>query len=220
MLLTRRWVLTTVGLAAGFSGLAVLATIMTGQSLVLLEAVFALVPLGVAVVVIRRAPRPVIHEVMRLVRVGIVAGAFATVVYDVTRTALSYLDPSPYNPFEAVRRFGLDFVPADAPAWTILSVGLVIHLVNGSSFGVIYAVFAGRHARTLRAAVTSGIVWGLTLEFIQSILYPGWLQITTVLKEFLFISAFGHVFYGISLGLGVRRLLAPQSEEEGHDGWA
>jgi hypothetical protein len=220
MLLTRRWALTTAGLAAGFSGLAVLATIMTGQSLVILEALFAFVPLAVAVALIRRAPSPVIREVTLLVRVGIIAGAIATVTYDVTRTLLSYLDPSPYNPFEAVRRFGLDFLPADAPVWAIMAAGLLIHLLNGSSFGVIYAVFAGRYARTLRAAMVSGIVWGLTLEFIQSILYPGWLQITTVLKEFLFISAFGHVFYGMSLGLGVRRLLARQPEEEGHDGRA
>jgi hypothetical protein len=41
----------------------------------------------------------------------------------------------------------------------------------------------------------------------MSILYPGWLGITTVLQEFLVISSLGHLMYGVTLGLGVRWLL-------------
>jgi hypothetical protein len=54
----------------------------------------------------------------------------------------------------------------------------------------------------------SGIIWGLTLEFLQSILYPGWLGITTVLAEFLVISGLGHIAYGVTLGLGTRWILS------------
>jgi hypothetical protein len=208
----------TVGLAAGFSGLAVLATILTRQSLPLLEALFALVPLTAAAVILRRAPNAVVREVWRYVRAGIIAGALATLLYDVTRTGLSSLDPSPYNPFEAVRRFGLGFVPADASAEATLAAGFVVHFLNGSSFGVIYATFAGRFARSIRAAIVGGIGWGLTLEFVQSILYPGWLQITTVLGEFLVISGLGHLAYGVALGVGVHWLLFRKGDVEGQDG--
>jgi NhaP-type Na+/H+ or K+/H+ antiporter len=58
----------------------------------------------------------------------------------------------------------------------------------------------------------------LTLEFVQSILYPGWLGITTVLREFLVISGLGHIAYGAALGLGVwwllRRNERPDDQEE------
>jgi hypothetical protein len=205
---TRRWAFATVGLAAGFTGLAVLGTILTGIPLLILEGVLVLVPVTAAAIVIRRAPRPVARRVWRVVRAGIVVGFVATIIYDVTRTVASTFDPSPYNPFEAIRFFGLGMVPADAPVALIMAAGLAIHLLNGCSFGVIYATVAGRHVRTWQVALVSGIAWGLTLEFIQSILYPGWLQITTVLNEFLLISGLGHFAYGASLGLGVRWILA------------
>jgi hypothetical protein len=205
--LTRRWAFATVGLAAGFSGLAVLATILSGVPLAIAEAALAVIPLTFVVVVVRRTPRPIVREVWRVVRAGLLAGFVATIVYDATRTILSVVDPSPYNPFEAVRVFGLGMLPPGAPAALIMASGFSIHYLNGSTFGVIYAVFAGRHGGTLRAALLGGIAWGLTLEFIQSILYPGWLGMTAVIKEFLVISGLGHVAYGASLGVGVRWLL-------------
>jgi hypothetical protein len=203
----RSWAFATAGLAAGFSGLAVIATILTGAPLVVFEVGLAIVPLVAAAVIVRRAPRAVVIEVWGVVRIGLIVGALATLCYDVTRTALSYLDPSPYNPFEAVRHFGLGVTPIGAPAPVVMAAGFVVHFVNGSAFGVIYASAAGRNARTLRSAVIGGVAWGLTLEFIQSILYPGWLHITTVLGEFLLISGLGHLCYGACLGMGVRSLM-------------
>jgi hypothetical protein len=196
----RRWAFLTVGLAAGFSGIAVITTILTGVPLAIAEAAFVLVPLAAVINIVRRSPRPIVIEVARVGRIGAVAGFVATMVYDVTRTAGSYFDPSPYNPFEAIRQFGLGMVPESAPLPLIMVAGFGIHALNGASFGVIYAVFAGRHVRTWRAALFSGIAWGLTLEFIQSILYPGWLRITTVIREFLVISGIGHLAYGAALG--------------------
>ena len=216
--MTRRWAFVTIGLAAGFSGLAVVGTILSGIPLLIFEAGLLLGSLTIAVVVIRRAPPAVRRGILVVVRAGLAAGFVATLIYDVVRTTLSYFDPSPYNPFEALRLFGLGIVPPDAPLAVILAAGLAIHLVNGSSFGVIYAVFGGRRAYTLRQALIGGIAWGLTLEFVQSILYPGWLQITTVLNEFLLISGLGHVAYGASLGVGVRWLLARSRSTEIRDG--
>jgi hypothetical protein len=205
---TRRWAFATIGLAAGFSGLAVITTILSGIPLAIAEGALVLVPLIFVTVVIWRTPRPILREVWRVVRAGLLAGFAATIVYDVTRTTLSVLDPSAYNPFEAIRQFGLGMLGVDASPALVMVAGYVIHFLNGSSFGVIYAIFAGRHATTLRRALIGGVLWGLTLEFIQSILYPGWLNITTVLGEFLVISGIGHIMYGVTLGLGVRWLLS------------
>ena len=215
---TRRWAFTVAGLGAGYSGLAILGTILTGVPLILFEAVLVAIPVSTAIVVVRRSPPRVVHAVRRVVVAGLVAGFAATLVYDVTRTVLSYLDPSPYNPFEAIRRFGIGLVTDAAPVPLIFAAGLAIHVMNGSTFGVIYAVFGGRHFRSMRAALLGGVVWGLTLELVQSALYPGWLRITTVLQEFLFISSMGHVAYGAALGIGVRRLLMrPHGRELSND---
>lgn len=203
----RRWAFGTIGLAAGFSGLAVVFSILTGVALSITEAALVVVPLAVIIVIARRVPRHVVREVWWVARAGLLSGFAATLVYDITRAALSILDPSPYNPFEAIRRFGLSMVPSGAGLPIVMAAGLATHFLNGSSFGVIYAIFAGRHVQTRRAAVLSGLGWGLTLEFVQSILYPGWLHITTVLREFLVISGLGHIMYGLALGLGTRWLL-------------
>ena len=214
--LTRRWAFVTIGLAAGFSGLAVITTILTGIPLLLVEAAMVLIPLTFVIVVVRRTPRPIVLEVWRVVRVGLLAGFAASVVYDAARTVLSILDPSPYNPFEAIRLFGLGMVGTDAAPALVFGAGFVIHFLNGTTFGVIYAIFAGRHVRTLRVALVGGMAWGLTLEFIQSILYPGWLGIpNVVLDEFLVISGLGHLAYGATLGLGVRRLLSRKVNDGG-----
>ncbi len=213
--MTRRWAFATVGLAAGFSGLAVITTILSGIPLAIAEGALVLVPLTVLIVVLRRAPRPLVREIWRVVRAGLLAGFAATFAYDLVRTTLSTFDPSPYNPFEAIRLFGLGMVGADAPLGVMMAAGFVVHFLNGSSFGVIYAIFGGRHVRTWRVALLAGIAWGLTLEFIQSILYPGWLGMTTVvLREFLVISGLGHVAYGASLGVGVRWLLKRETARE------
>lgn len=213
----RRWAFAVAGLGAGYSGLAIVGTILTGAPLVLFEAVLVGVPVATAIVIVRRSPPPVVHAIRRVVVAGLVAGFAATIVYDVTRTLLSYLDPSPYNPFEAIRRFGIGLVTDAAPAALVAAAGLTIHFMNGSTFGVIYAVFGGRHFMSMRAALLGGVAWGLTLELVQSALYPGWLRITTVLQEFLFISSMGHVAYGAALGIGVRRLLSGRQGRETSD---
>lgn len=192
-----------------------MATIVTGVPLLVAEVGLVALPLTALVVVMRRTPPAIVAEVWRVVRVGLAAGFLATVVYDVTRTILSVADPSPYNPLEAIRRFGLGILPADAPVGALMAVGLGVHILNGSTFGVIYATFAGRLALTPRSALLSGLAWGLTLEFVQSILYPGWLNITSVLDEFLIISGAGHLAYGATLGLGTYRILHQRRRTEG-----
>jgi hypothetical protein len=204
---TRRFVFTTVGLAAGFSGVAMLTYILTPISVIAAEIGFAVVAVIVLVHLVRRAPEPLLREVARSARAGIAAGAVATLAYDASRTVLSLFDPLPYQPFEAISRFGLGVLPAGSDPRLVLGVGFVIHMVNGCSFGVIFAMFARDRLVTARSALASGMVWGVVLELVQSILYPGWLGITTTLKEFLVISGAGHLVYGATLGIGVRGLL-------------
>jgi hypothetical protein len=205
--MSQRWALATIGLAAGFSGVAVVFSILTGAALYIAEGALFIIPMAATVAIARRMPRAVVREVWHVARAGLLSGFAATLVYDGTRIALAALDPSPYNPFEAIRRFGLGMVPAGAGMPAVMLAGMVIHFLNGTSFGVIYAIFVGRHVRTRQAAALTGLGWGLTLELVQSILYPGWLHITTVLREFLVISAVGHVTYGLTLGLGTQWFL-------------
>ena len=76
--MTRRFAYTIVGLAAGFSGLAVLASILTPVALIAAEVVTVAIASIALIVVIRRAPRPVLLEVGRAAAAGIFAGAVAT----------------------------------------------------------------------------------------------------------------------------------------------
>jgi hypothetical protein len=198
--LARSWAFVSAGLAAGFSGLAIVGYILGIGPLWVLEIALLVVAIALLLGTSRRASRSVSSAVWAVGRAGLVGGLAATVVYDASRTILSVLDPSPYNPFEAVRRFGIGILGLDAAPATLIVVGLAVHLLNGASFGGIYALFVGRRATTTRAALTWGLIWGITLEIIQSILYPGWLQISATLREFLVISGLGHVAYGLTLG--------------------
>jgi len=212
--LTRTWVFATAGLGAGFSGLAIITMILTGWPLLLAEGILVSIPIGAAAFIFWQAPRSVIREVWPVVRAGVLAGALATLMYDVTRTVLGVLDPSPYDPFGAIRQFGLGVVPASSPAAVVMAAGLAVHFLNGSTFGVIYATLGGRHIASKRGAALAGLAWAMTLYLIQSALYPGWLHITTWFNEFETIAGLGHVAFGVALGLGVRWLLRRDAQRE------
>lgn len=57
--MTRRWAFATIGLAAGFSGMAVLVSILSGVALSIAEAAFVVVPLIAVIIVAHRAAREV-----------------------------------------------------------------------------------------------------------------------------------------------------------------
>jgi len=137
-------------------------------------------------------------RLVRVVRVGLLSGIVATAVYDASKFALSLLDSSPYNPFEAIRVFGVLLAGNSAAPPLLYAAGTAFHLVNGISFGVVYCVLFGERG------VPGGIAWGLFLEGFQLTLYPGWLDIRAY-REFAQISALSHVAYGATLGLLCRR---------------
>ena len=184
----------SLGVGATFSGAALVMHILIGVSLrFALVVAGALVVLALAVVWRRAAP-PLRQAITRRAGVGLVAGVLALVAYDASKWALSQLDPSPYNPFEAVRAFGLLLVGEAQPGAIVLSAGAGFHVLNGVCFGIAFVFLFGYRG------VLAGMVWGVFLETFQLALYPGWLG-TELVAEFVQISAASHLVYGATLGL-------------------
>jgi hypothetical protein len=143
----------------------------------------------------------------RVLAIGAVAGIVATLTYDAAKVVLSQADPSPYNPFEALRVFGSLLLGATAEPLAVPAPRTAFHLLNGTCFGIAYTfLFGPIAARTRRSALVSGMAWGLFLETFQLTLYPGWLDIRFY-QEFATISALSHLVYGATLGLLVRFLI-------------
>lgn len=196
-----RW---TLGIGALFSGAALLGNIVIGVPLPLTLAATGIVAAGGVAFLFRRADEERRSALVRTIGVGVSAGFLATLVYDAAKFALSQLDPSPYNPFEATRIFGQLLLGADAPGAAVIAVGTGFHFLNGTMFGLAYTALFARSGQTtpLFAALT-GAAWGVFLETFQYTLYPDWLGIRFV-DEFVRISALSHLAYGASLGLIAR----------------
>ena len=184
-----------------FSGVALLLHILGGVSLTLAIAVMTSLLLIVLGAVLRVSSAESRAWMLRTVAAGIGVGLSATLIYDLTKTLLSQLDPSPFDPFHVIAIFGALIVGSDADPAVIAAAGTAFHLVNGTSFGVAYLFLFARDGRTtLRRALLTGVGWGLFLETFQLTLYPGWLDIR-LYQEFATISALSHIVYGATLGL-------------------
>ena len=196
-----------VGLAALFSGAALLGNILFGLSLVLGLLVVGGAAAVVAALALRQMGREERRRLRSVVVAGVLAGLVATICYDVAKATLSQVDPSPFNPFETTRVFGMLLLGDAAPEPALQAAGITLHLLNGTAFGVAFTVLFGREGRLSPAsALLFGIGWGLFLELFQITLYPGWLDIRAY-REFATISALSHVVYGATLGLTGRALL-------------
>ena len=183
-----------LGVGGLFSGAALVATILTGISL-LLSLAFTVSLLAIAIGITWRPAPPREREWQgKILRTGVAAGALALVAYDSSRAMLSYLDPSPYNPFEVIRVFGKLLAGPAAPVAAIYSLGVAFHVVNGLAFGIAYCSLFDRKG------LLTGIGWGVFLELFQLTLYPGWLSIRFY-REFVQISAVSHIAYGAVLGI-------------------
>ncbi len=181
------------GVLALFSGAALLTHIVWRVSLPLALAAAVAVLAFSGATLWRRATLTQRAMLTRLVKVGAGSGLVATVSYDAAKYALSQLDPSPYNPFEAIRIFGTLLLGQSSAEVAIYGAGAAFHLLNGVSFGVAYCFLFRRQG------IIAGMAWGLFLEMFQLTLYPGWLNIR-LYSEFAQISAISHVVYGLVLG--------------------
>jgi len=103
--LGRRW-RPLLGIGGLFSGVALLMTILGSISLNLALAGMTLVMLGILGAVLWISGPETRRWIFWTIASGIVAGFTATLAYDASKTALSQLDPSPYDPFHAITIFG------------------------------------------------------------------------------------------------------------------
>ena len=186
-----------LGVGALFSGVALVTYIIAGVSLRL-----GLVLTGGCLIIAvgsvwRRTPVEERPRIVRRTSVGLLSGLMATTAYDLTKFAFSQWYPSSYNPFEAIRVFGVLLVGPSMSKFAVYGAGMAFHVLNGVSFGLAFCfLFA-------RPGVVTGLVWGFFLEVFQLTLFPGWLDIRFY-REFAQISVLSHVMYGTVLGLSCK----------------
>jgi hypothetical protein len=186
-----------LGAGALFSGVALVGHIIAGVSLALALALTAGLLLFAVTAVLRRASSEDRHRMVRRTVVGLLSGLLATASYDLSKFVLSQLDPSPYNPFEAIHIFGLLLVGSSVSNFVINAAGTLFHVVNGISFGLAFCFLVAQ------PTIVSGIAWGLFLALMQLTFYPGWFNIGFY-QEFAQISGASHLVYGIVLGYSCR----------------
>lgn len=184
--------------AAG--GLALAVHILTGVRLPILFAMVVVLAGGLWMLVVGRAAPADRTDILLRLRVGLIAGLFATVAYDVVRYTVVAGAGLSLNPFQAWTLFGTALLGPDASESGQFVVGMAYHILNGLGFAVAFALVVRRPNLFL------GIAWGLTLEFVMVWLYPKWMQMPQ-LQEFVTMSVLGHVAYGATLGLVAKRLL-------------
>ena len=203
----RRHPMALVGLAALWSGVALLAHLLGGLPLPAMLAGLLVVGVAVVAAIWRVSPAAVRVTIRRRALAGLVAGLVAVVVYDAVRLAGAAIDPSPYNPLEAIRGMGRALVGAGQSPGRTFAAGMAFHVVNGAMFGLGFVgLVAGSGPRSRSSWAIRGIGWALFLEAFQLWLYPGWLGIVFVM-EFTYIATAAHASYGLVLGLVSRRLL-------------
>lgn len=188
-------------LAMLFSGASLLVAVYLNFSLALalgLLGIAALSCMGLVWVNISELRRKLLK---RQLIVGLIAGIAATLAYDIARLLLVYFGQMHINPFETFNVFGKLIVGSDMPRNITLPVGTIYHFLNGICFAIAYTIMLG--ARNWKF----GIVWAFVLESFMLTLYPGWLNLDAVIKEFVAVSLVGHVVYGSVLGIISQRFL-------------
>jgi hypothetical protein len=161
-----------------------------------------LVAFGVVVwtVVIRRLDAAQRRHLGRVVGNGALAGLVATIAYDATRYGLVALLSWSISPFAAFERFGQAVLGEAAAGPAVVAVGAAVHQTNGITFGASYAIFVAR------PGVATGIAWALTLEVLMLLVYPELLGVALP-GEFVPMSLLGHLAFGATLGIYLRRRL-------------
>jgi hypothetical protein len=206
--LDRRLVLLLLPFAGG-AGLVV--HVLVDVSLPLAFALLAVVGTGLVALSLRRLS-PATRALLGVrLRAGVLGGVLGTAAYDSARYGLVAVFRMSFQPFHVFEIFGRLFVGDGVPVATATAVGFAYHVSNGVCFGIAYATLLsrsdGRSGRLRRPGVVTGVLWGIGLELAMALLYPSWLRIEA-LREFLTVSAFGHVIYGGVLGSVVARRLA------------
>jgi hypothetical protein len=103
-------------------------------------------------------------------------------------------------PFDIFRVFGLALMGDSFGDGLTRAAGFLYHVTNGIGFGIAYTLWMGNRG------IWSGIMFAMLLELCMVSVYPGWLGMKAI-NEFLQVSVFGHIVYGVTLGHCARTLL-------------
>lgn len=186
---------------AGANGAALLSYVFLGLPLSVTIPFFALPAAALLVFAVligqRRFAR--LHAFSRAILIGAAAGLVATLVYDAVRPLLIFAMGSRYDPFRAIPLFGqliTSLAPTDQRA---LLAGWAFHFWNGLSFGVIYTLLRPQ------GGWRTGLAWGLGLQLLMMAAYPRLLQARLDDPAFMATGIVGHSFWGVVLGVTVRR---------------
>jgi hypothetical protein len=195
--LRRRLLLATAPLS---TGAAVIVTILVWPDSLLIPAAILLGgAAATATVVAWRLPGAARETIGRQVRIGLIAGAAATLTYDAVRYGLETLFTWSVDPFRAFTLFGQLLVGRNASPAALWVAGTAYHIINGLGFAIGYTLVVRR------PGLVSAVIWGLVLETFTILLYPDWLGIRAV-GEFFSMSMVGHIAYGLVLGAVATRL--------------
>lgn len=128
--------------------------------------------------------------------VGAVGGFVGTVAYDVIRIPFVLGGLRVFVPNDT---YGLWILDASASSRFTETVGWAYHFANGTTFGIMYALFMrGRHW-------AFGVAWAFLLETIALMSPYGAVYHLAGDPWKIAIAYYGHVGYGVPLGLMVQR---------------
>lgn len=157
---------------------------------------FAAIPTYVILIVLwaglLRGPR---HEIADAIAIGAVGGFLGVIAYDVARIPFVFAG---YRIFAQNSSYGLWILDAPYSTRFSLVAGWMYHFLNGTLFGVMYAVFLrGRHWLW-------AIVWAFLLETIALVSPYGPIYHITRSNFLMIVAYYGHVAYALPLGLMVQ----------------
>ncbi|MFQ5890467.1 MAG: hypothetical protein ACE5JR_10505 [Gemmatimonadota bacterium] len=173
---------------------------------VYLPAMLAL--LGVAVYGHRRYP-----DLFRRIAVGLGAGAVATVALDAVRQAgviHGWLPADTFVMFGKMATGSSNFA-------VYYSAGILVHYLNGASFGLFYAFGWGKR-RSYRSAALGATAWALILELGMMTGPPmapivGAFGVRYAWPQLFLLTLVAHLFFGVALGLLAQHFLTDEDRD-------
>ena len=141
------------------------------------------------------------HMLTQGLRVGLLAGLAATVIYDGVRFLVERGHLFGFNGFVPILMFGnwITGQPVGSVASKI--AGWSYHYWNGATFGLIYTLALGRKRWFW------GLGYGILMECCMLGLFPMFLRVTNKF-DFVAVSMIGHLFYGATLGILAEKYLS------------
>jgi hypothetical protein len=144
------------------------------------------------------------EQIRALLICGFWSGLAATLLYDASRFLLIWLTGIQFWPFDIFTIFGQSVLQTGAKTAPVIITGIAYHLANGVGFGIAYTILFGSRG------IWAGLAFAFCLELLMVTVYPGWLGLKA-LGEFLQVSVFGHIVYGVTLGWLAQYLLSKKN---------